>query len=310
MELQPHKQPNEQSLPKEESKDFAPLININGEILPAEQAKISVFDRGFLYGDSVYEVTRTYNNIPFLLEEHLERLWFSAQQISLNIPLSKKELTLEIKKTLKEVKFQNCYIRIIVTRGEGEIGLDPNLATKGNFILIVKEQKENPSWWYKKGVELIISNTLRNPVNSLDPNIKSGNYLNNLLAMIEAKKLGAFDAVMLNKEGYVTEGTTNNIWLVKGQNVFTPPLEVGILKGLTRTSLINICKQDQIPCFEESFLPEKLLDADEVFITSSTKEIVPVTKINGHKIADGEPGVISKKLLNSYRRFIVNSCYN
>jgi len=191
------------------------IVNINGDLFPPSDAKISIFDRGFLFGDSVYEVTRSYDGVIFLLEEHLNRLWNSARLLSMTIPWSKEQLKDEIKKAIKHLKLKNVYIRLIVTRGEGEINLDPQASHNHNFIIIVKEQKDNPSWWYDDGVSLHIPDVMRNPQKALDPNIKSGNYLNNVMALIKAKEKNAFDAVMLNKDGMITEGSVSNIWMIK-----------------------------------------------------------------------------------------------
>ena len=277
------------------------FININGSITTKENAKVSVFDRGFLYGDSIYEVTLTYDGVLFKLEEHLDRLWESANRLALHISYSRKELIYEIEKTLKKLNEKRAYIRVIITRGEGIIGLDPQLAIKNNLVIICKALPENPSWWYHSGVEVIVANVKRNPIDSIDPSIKSGNYLNNVLAYAEAKNQGAFDAIMLNHEGHVTEGTTNNIWIIKNDIIITPPLKSGLLSGITRMSLIQLAKENGLKLEERTFTPQELYSADECFLTSSTKELVPIIKIDGKSIGSGAPGKQTQQLHLLYK---------
>ena len=281
------------------------LISINGKFCNPQNAKISIFDRGFLYGDSVYEVTRSYEGIPFLLEEHLDRLWRSASLVGMDLTTSKEEISKNIYQCIEMLKIENVYIRIIVTRGEGPLDLDPTIPTKNNVIIIAKKQLPNPSWWYEKGVSFIITNVLKIPKKTIDPNCKSGNYLPNIMAMKEAKEAGAFDAMMLNHKGYITEGTTNNSWMIDKKNtIITPPLKAGILQGLTREVLIQLIKKKKLDFEERNFTPEEIMKAKEVFLTSSTKEIVPITKIDNVDIADGKPGKITKKLILLYSSFI------
>ena len=286
------------------------LVFINGEITSPQQAKISVFDRGFLFGDSVYEVTRSYNGTLAFIDEHLDRLTRSAEQIALSIPYSKVELKQLIEELMIKISSKDNYVRIILTRGEGKIGLDPGNAGKANLIIIMSALPKNPEWWYREGVKFIISTVMRNDPKSLDPNIKSGNYLNNVLAMIEAKKQDAFDAFMLNRSGLVTEGTTNNVWIVKNKKITTPPLSDGILAGITRTTLLSLLKESDLKFEEESISVERLKDADEVFITSSTKEVVPVTQIDGTNVGAGKPGEIFQEVRKIYSAYIQRTYYS
>ncbi|GAB4407429.1 MAG: branched-chain-amino-acid transaminase [Bacteriovoracaceae bacterium] len=286
------------------------LININGTVCNPEDAKIPVLDRGFLYGDSVYEVTLTYNGIPFLMEEHLDRLWDSALKIDMHLKYSREDIKNEVAKTLKAFNQERVYIRIIITRGEGEIGLDPNLSEDNNLVVIVKELPKNPTWWYEKGVHMIIADVRRLPKKVLDPNLKSGNYLSNVMAHHQAKKIGAFDAILLNMKGYVTEGTTNNIWMVRKDTVITPPLEAGLLEGITRRTLLKIGKAHGIKMIEDNFTPDELKSADEAFLTSSTRELVPITKIDEEVIGHGAPGPMYLKLHQFYREFVQKSIGN
>jgi branched-chain amino acid aminotransferase len=280
------------------------LININGIISPPEEAKISIFDRGFLFGDSVYEVTLTHDGVPFLLEEHLDRLWLSASKLNMGFSFTRSELAEQIQKTVDALELSRIYLRIVITRGEGLLGLDPNLAGTNNLVIIAQELSENPSCWYEKGVEMIIADIVRNSKKSIDPSIKSGNYLNNVMAMSEAKQRGAFDAIMLNHKGQVTEATTSNIWMIKNGEVFTPPVKAGLLGGITRSKLIELASEHKISMSQENFTADQLKEADECFLSSTTKQLVPITKLDGAPIGDGKVGAITLKLLGIYRVFV------
>jgi len=288
------------------------LVSINGVITPPEEATVSVFDRGFLYGDSVYEVTLTYDDTPFLLDAHLDRLWHSATSIGMDINWSREKIKEYIDTGLKEVRAltdsKRYYIRVIITRGAGEIGLDPTLSNGQNLFIIFKPLPEINPAYYKDGVDLVVTDVIRNPKMAMDPNVKSGNYLNNVMAIRAAKEKGAYDAVMLNEKGFVTESTSANIWIVLGDKIITPPIEAGLLGGITRKSLIRIGLENELKIKEQNFSPETLSSADEVFITSSTREVLPVTKINGELIANGAPGPITKKLHALYKEFVKESC--
>lgn len=283
------------------------LVSINGNLTPPEEAMVSIFDRGFLYGDSVYEVTLTYEGIPFLLDEHLERLWHSAAGIAMTPTWSKDEIKkfisegLEAFSKLSDAKRQ--YIRVIITRGGGEIGLDPSLSNGQNLFIIFRPLPEPIKEYYEKGVDLVVTEVIRTPKKAMDPNVKSGNYLNNVMAIKQAREKGAYDAVMLNDKGFVTESTTANIWIVLGETIITPPIEAGLLGGLTRRTLLQIGMDKGLKIKEQNFSPETLTSASEVFITSSTREVLPVTRINGELIGSGSPGPITKKLHELYKEF-------
>lgn len=206
-----------------------------------------------------------------------------------------------VAKKLHDAGHGRCYIRIVTTRGEGEITLDPKAAQKQNVIIIGKELAENPATWYEDGVEVIIASTLRNPVKSMDPNIKSGNYLNNILAYNEATEAGYFDAIMLNQDGNVTECTTSNIWIIKDGVFKTPPIAAGLLKGITRENVIHILKEKGIPFEEVNFTGSELKDADECFLTSSTKYLVPIVKIDDSQIGNGRPGKKTLQVLEIFK---------
>ncbi len=277
-------------------------VNINGTITDASEAKISIFDRGFLFADSVYEVTRTYQQIPHLLEDHLERLRLSAKRLNLPVFLTNETITQEVYRLLEYIQAPQITIRIIVTRGVGELNLDPSSALgSNNLIIISKGKNENPLEWYQKGVHLIISSEQRGH-DDLAPGIKAGNYLHSMKALQEAKAKGAYDALLLGGNGEITEGTTFNIWMIKNQAIYTPPLSTGILEGITRRELFKIAKEHQFSIIEKVFKPDELLNADEVFLTSSGRELVPVTKIENTTIGTGNPGFLTLKLLELYRQ--------
>jgi branched-chain amino acid aminotransferase len=274
------------------------IININQEIFDETTAKISVLDRGFLYGDSVYEATRTFNRRPFRLDQHIDRLFSSAEKIYLEPTLSKQEIITEIQKTISASTHENVSIRIILTRGDNsDLGLDPELASSNNLVIITKEIKPNPAWWYENGVAMIF---YQKKSSNVGPLPKAGNYIENMLAYREAKQKSAFDSIMINPEGFVSEGTTSNIWMVKNNCIYTPPLSVGILEGLTRKTLLEI-----MPTIEEKKLtPEDFLAADECFISSTTRDLIPVISIDNHKIGTGAPGPKTTKLLSLYRAYV------
>lgn len=280
------------------------IIYINGKVHAPEDATISVFDRGFLFGDSVYEVTRTYEGKVFMWNEHYDRLQSSAAKIGMHMPFSKDFLRDEIERTHKELGEKEVFIRVIVTRGEGGFSLDPSTLTNNNLIIMVKEMTHYPESWYKDGVHVIIANTHRTDRDSLDPNIKSGNYLNNVMAYMEAAKQKVYDAIMLNNEGFVTEATTSNLWIVKDGEIITPSLQAGILEGITRRAVLTLANENKIPTTQKNFTSDELINADECFLTSSTKEVIPITQIDGSPVGSGRPGAITQKLHALYKDFI------
>lgn len=279
-------------------------VNLNGQVMEGERATISVFDRGFLYGDSVYEVTQTLDGVPFMLEDHLDRLAQSASKIGLQLGWSRHDLKIELARTLAPLKTPQAYIRYIVTRGEGEIGLDPKLATRPNLVIIAKELKAYPAEWYQKGVHVIVAGTRRNPTESIDPNVKSGNYLNNVMAYAEATRLGAFDAIMLNHRDEVTEATTSNVWAVLDGMLLTPPLSSGLLEGITRKHLIQVVREQELPFEMRTLTRDDLNRAEEIFLTSTTKRLVPVTQLDQLKVGTGAPGKITQVLRNAYDQHV------
>ncbi|MBC7537593.1 MAG: aminotransferase class IV [Bacteriovorax sp.] len=278
------------------------LININGELFNEEKAKISVFDRGFLYGDSVYEATRTFNRIPFRIQHHLDRLFFSAQKIELELTYSRKEILELILQTIKASPHNDIFLRIILTRGTNiDLGLDPELSSKNNLIIITKAITPNPDWWLTKGLSMIFHNKKSSERGPLP---KTGKYLENILAYKDATEKGAFDSIMVNTAGHVTEGTTSNIWMIKDNIIYTPSLQDGVLDGLTRKTLIQMADRNNLMLQEISLTQEDFLGADECFITSTTRNLVPVTIIEGRPVGNGLPGKKTLELLKMYLEFV------
>lgn len=276
-------------------------VFLNGRLVDEKEAKVTVFDHGLLYGDGVFEGIRSYDGLVFKLKEHLDRLFESAEAIELTIPMSKEELTASIIKTLKTNKLKDAYIRLVVTRGVGDLGLDPRKCKRPTVFIITDKIVLYPKEFYENGLEIVIVKTRRNIKEALNPRIKSLNYLNNILAKIEAIRANVEEAIILSKDGYVAECTGDNIFIVKDGKLATPPADAGILKGVTRLAVIELAKKDGIIVEEEMMRPEDLYAADECFLTGTAAEIVPVTKIDGNVIGDGRPGKITLTLLKAFR---------
>ncbi|TET42840.1 MAG: branched-chain-amino-acid transaminase, partial [Elusimicrobia bacterium] len=267
---------------------MAQKIYLNGKLVPREDARISVFDHGLLYGDGVFEGIRAYDGRVFRLSQHLDRLYDSARAIALKIPLTKKEMEEAVIQTLRANSLKNGYIRLVVTRGEGDLGLDPRNCGKPAVFIIADKIELYPEEWYKKGLELVIVATKRNIPEAIDPGIKSLNYLNNILAKIEAGLQNMPEAVMLNREGYVAECTGDNIFIVEENVLITPPFYVGILAGITRQAVMELAREKLgFLVKEEAFTRFHLYNADECFLTGTAAEVIPVVKIDGRKIAEG-----------------------
>lgn len=281
------------------------LVNLNGKLVGPEDAKVSIFDRGFLYGDSVYEVVRTYGGRPFAMEPHLVRMRASAERIGMELPWSDEHLQAEVERTLQAAGNDESYVRIVATRGAGEIGLDTALAIEPLLAVIVQPIRLPPPDAYEKGVKVQLVGVRKNPRESIDPRAKTGNYLNNVMALREARVHHAFEAVMLDGEGRITEGSTSNVFVVKDGALITPPVEVGILEGVTRHTVIEVAQELGIPVHERHLLPEELLAADEAMITSSVREIVPVVCVGmgdeEHIVGKGVPGPMVRRLTDAFR---------
>lgn len=279
------------------------LVWLNGELVPKSQAKVSVFDHAFLYGDGVFEGIRAYNGRVFALDEHLDRLYESAKSIWLTIPMTKEEVKEAILKTLKANGLKDAYIRVVVSRGEGDLGLDPRKCSKPNVVIITDKIELFPEEFYERGIEMVTVSVRRNSPQALNPNIKSLNYLNNILAKIEAINAGKPEGLMLTIDGYVAEGTGENIFIVKKGVILTPPAHMGILKGITRQVVINLACESGIPVREEVLTLHDVYTADECFITGTAAEIMPVVKLDGRTIGDGVPGPITKALIKKFRQY-------
>lgn len=277
-------------------------VYIDGKFYEKENAKISVFDHGLLYGDGVFEGIRSYNRLVFKLKEHINRLYASARSIMLDIPVSKKEMEKAVISTLKENGLSNGYIRLVVSRGPGDLGLDPRKCKKPTVIIITDNIALYPKKYYEEGLTLITVPTRRNIPEALNPQIKSLNYLNNILAKIEAVNSGFEEAIMLNMEGYVLECTGDNIFIVKDERLITPPVYLGALEGITRGSVIDIAQAKKIKFCEKILTRHTLFNADECFLTGTAAEIIPVIKIDNRVIGEGYPGKITVKLMEEFRK--------
>lgn len=279
------------------------LVYIDGEFVPRSQAKVSVFDHGLLYGDGVFEGIRSYNGVVFKLLEHIDRLYDSAKTILLNIPVTKEEMMKIVLETLKRNNLKDAYIRLIVTRGVGDLGLDPRKCSKPSIIVIAQPMEPLLGREVKeKGVKLIISSIRRDRVDATSHQAKTLNYLNSILAKIEAINSGADDAVLLDERGFVSEASAANLFIVKNNNIFTPPQTAGILPGITRATVIELARRIGYRVEERDITPIELLTADEVFLTGTAAEIVPVVEISGRKIGDGKPGLVTKRLIEEFEK--------
>ena len=277
-------------------------IYIDGEFLPENDAKISVFDHGFLYGDGVFEGIRAYNGRVFKLEEHLSRVWDSARAINLTISLSRDELREKILETLRRNKLKDAYIRLVVSRGKGDLGLDPQKCPRSSVIIIADRISLYPEDFYKKGLEVVVVSTRRISPSALNARIKSLNYLNNILAKMEANLQGMGEGIMLSQDGYVAEGTADNIFVVKDGELLTPPTWIGVLRGITRDAVIELAKKEGISVREETFTPFMLHSCQECFLTGTGAEIIPVAKVDGKVIGEGKAGPVTKKLIKKFRQ--------
>jgi branched-chain amino acid aminotransferase len=289
---------------------MATMVCLDGALTRPENAVISVFDRGFLYGDSVYEVLRTYRGVPFLLEPHLARLSESARRIGMGA-MPVRELSAETLATHRAANNLDSYLRLIVTRGGGKIGLDPALAEQPRRIVIAQDVEEMrpPARLYEDGCEVSLVGVRRNLREAVDPAAKTGNYLNSVMALAEARGKGAYEAIMLDHRDMITEGASSNIFVVIGGVLITPALEVGILKGVTRGVVLELAARAQIRVLEAPLTPSVLAEsADEAFLTSSIREIVPVTKVDGRPLGSGRVGPVTQRLRELFRSFVERHC--
>ncbi len=277
-------------------------IYVNGKMVDKADATVSVFDHGLLYGDGVFEGIRSYSGNVFKLREHLDRLYESAHTLMLTIPLSKAEMEKAVIDTLKTNRLVDAYIRLVVTRGTGDLGLDPRKCPVATVFIIADKITLYPKEMYEKGLAIVTVPTVRNHPEALNPQLKTLNYLNNILAKIEAINAGVQEALLLNSQGYVTECTGENVFLVRGKALLTPPPYVGILKGITRDSVMKLGRDMGLSVHEEVFTRHDLYTADEVFLTGTAAEIVPIVKIDNRKIGEGVPGKTTASLLSAFHK--------
>ena len=296
----------------EHSTSYRMVINVGGTIGPWSEAAVPAMDHGFLYGDSVYETARTFGGVPFLLDRHLDRLQRSLDRVFIPLPLDRREVCEEIARTVEG--YASAYrtseevaVRIVVTRGTGPIGLDFTLCERSSYLIYVFRAPDVPPALYDEGIPVVISKIRRNHPRALDPAIKSGNFLNNVLAFKDAKDAGAHEAIFCSAEGYLAEGTTSNVFLVKDGLVWTPHPQ-GILDGITRAVVFEEARAAGIPVGETNIPPEALFSADEAFITSSLKAVLAISRVNGRQVGSGRAGPITRRLLGLYGARVEREC--
>jgi branched-chain amino acid aminotransferase len=277
-------------------------VYINGTLYDKQQAAVSVYDHGLLYGDGVFEGIRSYAGKVFRLDEHLDRLWNSAKAIWLTIPISEAEMAKAIVDTLAVNRIADGYIRVVVTRGVGTLGLDPNRCSSPQVIIITDLISLYPDELYQKGLEIITVSTMRNHPAALSPRIKSLNYLNNILAKIEGLQAGSIEALMLNHKGEVAECTGDNLFLVRGGELLTPPIDAGILEGITRSAVIELARQGGITVKEIPLTKHDVYIADECFLTGTAAEVIPVVKVDSRTIGSGQPGPMTCDLMERFHK--------
>ncbi|MEW6307515.1 MAG: branched-chain-amino-acid transaminase [Bacillota bacterium] len=278
------------------------LVYLNGKLVPKEEARISVFDHGFLYGDGVFEGIRAYNGRVFRLEEHVDRLYASAKAILLNLPLQPAEMEEAILETCRRNNLIEAYIRVVVSRGDGDLGLDPRKCPRPNIIIIADRIALFPPELYATGMKVITVATRRNLSEGVNPRIKSLNYLNNILAKLEANQAGYSEVLMLNQEGYVVEGTGDNVFIVDRRGaLLTPPSHAGILEGITRNAIMGLAAELGVRVEERLFTRYDVHVAREVFLTGTAAEAIPVIEVDGRVIGDGVPGPLTRRLIAAYR---------
>jgi len=277
-------------------------IYLDGKFVDDADAKISVFDHGLLYGDGVFEGIRLYGGNVFRLEEHLERLEYSAKAIMLKMPLNRKELSDATCETCRQNNLTDAYIRLVVTRGVGDLGLAPWLCPKPSLFIIASKISLYPQEHYDNGLAIVTVPTRRINPSALPPTIKSLNYLNNILGKIEAKQFGALEAIMLNDQGYIAECTADNLFIVHKGEVLTPAASQGALKGITRGAILDIARDLGLPCRETDLTRYDVWCADECFLTGTGAEVVPVVKLDGREIGDGRPGAVTRRVREDFRR--------
>jgi branched-chain amino acid aminotransferase len=279
-------------------------IWIDGQLVDRADAKVSVYDHGLLYGDGVFEGIRVYAGKIFECEAHLRRLYDSAKAIRLTMPFTVEQVKQAMEQTYKANNFTDCYIRVVATRGPGDLGIDPKKSAKPCVFIITDTIAVYPKDMYEKGMAIITSSYIRNHPNATSPRIKSLNYLNNVLAKIEANDAGVPEALMLNHEGNVAECTADNVFIVRNGQVQTPTTYDGILEGVTRNVIMGLCRKNGIDCIEKTLQRIDVYSADEMFVTGTGAEVMPVTKVDGRVIGTGEPGSVTRKLIRIFHQHV------
>lgn len=275
-------------------------IYLNGKFVEKQEAKVSVFDHGLLYGDGAFEGIRSYNGLVFRLKQHINRLYETLHTLMIVMPIDQKKMASLVVETLKKNKLKDAYIRLIVTRGEGDLGLDPKKCYGSPGVIIIADKiKLYPEEFYQKGMEIITVPTIRNCAEAINPRLKSLNYLNNILAKIEASNSGYLEAIMLDPQGYVAECTGDNIFMVKNNILSTP--SQGRLEGITRDAVLQLAKQRKIEVSERLITRHEVYVADECFLTGTAAEIIPVVKVDGRVIGNGKPGGLTQAIMKSFR---------
>ena len=282
--------------------DKEPLAYVDGNWYPKSKATVSIYDHGLLYGDGVFESFRVYGGVIFQFNEHLNRLYVSAKAIKLNIPLTSECMTEAIVETVKRNGLKDAYIRLLVTRGVGDLGVDPRKCLKASVIIIVENVAPSFGAAAKQGISLIISSIRRDTVDATSHEIKSLNYLNSVLAKLEAVDHGADDALMLDKNGLLSESTTTNLFIVKDGRVYTPPTFVGILSGVTRNRTLKLIQELGYDVYEKPLTPFDITVADEAFLTGTLAEVAPVVKVKGFQIGNGKPGKVTGRIIEAFER--------
>lgn len=281
-------------------------VYIDGVFYPKSQAKISVYDHGFLYGDGVFEGIRVYNGVIFKLKEHIDRLYRGAHAIMLNIPLTKDEMMQAVVETVRRNNMRDSYIRLVVSRGVGDLGLDPRKCPKPTVIIIADTINIKAGNASETGVTAVITWVRRNPVDGTTSEVKSLNYLNSVLGKLEANAIGADEAICLEQNGYIAEGVGENVFIVKNGEVYTPPTSTGALEGITSSVVIGLCEKLGIKVNVTNLTPYMLFTADEAFFTGTAMEVVPIREVNKRVIGSGKPGPITKMLMAEYKKVVAD----
>jgi branched-chain amino acid aminotransferase len=277
------------------------LVFVNGRFVSKEEASVSVYDHGFLYGDGVFEGIRCYNGRVFKLTEHVDRLFESAHTLRLEIPMSRAEVTAAIVETVRRTGLRDAYIRPVVSRGRGDLGIDPRKCPTASVVIIVDTIQLYPEEAYRKGLRLVTTSTRQRPVDVLNPRVKTCNYLNNIMARLEANLVGADEGLMLTTEGYIAECTADNVFVVRNGRVATPPAYIGILQGVTRQTVLDLCVTLGVLASEQVITLHDIYTADECFLTGTGAELGPVVEVDGRAVGTGRPGPVTMKVLAAFR---------